>query len=152
MARSPHSDLDSLREFLASCDAPCSGCGYNLRGLTQATCPECGRSISLRQLESRRYDPAHAVGYMGLLGGIMFLAAPLAPFMVLAAISAPNGVVEIVLFGFVVAGQIAAMILWERREQRIRAMRGAVRWSLAVACWSWIAVVAVAIAWVSMAH
>lgn len=24
----------------------CSGCGYDLRGLTQATCPECGRALA----------------------------------------------------------------------------------------------------------
>ncbi len=33
---------EMLRVFLAEHDAPCPACGYNLRGLTEATCPECG--------------------------------------------------------------------------------------------------------------
>ncbi len=38
---------EALRLFLAARDAPCPGCGYNLRGIQEATCPECGRAIEL---------------------------------------------------------------------------------------------------------
>ena len=34
--------------FLADRDAPCPGCGYNLRGLTAPVCPECTRPVSLQ--------------------------------------------------------------------------------------------------------
>jgi hypothetical protein len=34
--------------FLASRDAACPACGYNLRGLREARCPECGEAIALR--------------------------------------------------------------------------------------------------------
>lgn len=36
----------TLREYLAGHDARCDGCGYNLRGLLAARCPECGLQIS----------------------------------------------------------------------------------------------------------
>lgn len=31
-------------------NVPCPECGYNLRGLTQARCPECGGEFTLEQL------------------------------------------------------------------------------------------------------
>jgi len=34
-----------LRSYLAEHDVPCVGCGYNLRGVTIAQCPECGHVI-----------------------------------------------------------------------------------------------------------
>ncbi|QYK47242.1 MAG: hypothetical protein KF838_10675 [Phycisphaeraceae bacterium] len=36
-----------LREFLASNDAACPVCGYNLRGLLHQACPECNAPLSL---------------------------------------------------------------------------------------------------------
>jgi hypothetical protein len=36
-----------LRAFLKDRDAPCPQCGYNLRGLTRARCPECRELIGL---------------------------------------------------------------------------------------------------------
>lgn len=36
-----------LREFLASNDAACPVCGYNLRGLLASTCPECNAPLAL---------------------------------------------------------------------------------------------------------
>lgn len=38
---------ESVRTFLAERDAPCPGCNYNLRGVEQPVCPECGRGIEL---------------------------------------------------------------------------------------------------------
>lgn len=36
-----------LREFLAANDAACPVCGYNLRGLSASTCPECNAPLAL---------------------------------------------------------------------------------------------------------
>lgn len=44
---SGHGDERRLREYLAAHDAPCPGCGYNLRGVTAAACPECGRELDV---------------------------------------------------------------------------------------------------------
>lgn len=36
---------EELVEFLAVRDEPCPRCGYNLRGLEAAVCPECGAGL-----------------------------------------------------------------------------------------------------------
>lgn len=41
-----HDEL--VKAFLADRDELCTACGYNLRGATDARCPECGASIQLR--------------------------------------------------------------------------------------------------------
>jgi hypothetical protein len=40
-------DVGLVREFLADRDVPCPGCGYNLRGIHAARCPECERTVRL---------------------------------------------------------------------------------------------------------
>jgi len=40
-------DIDLLRGFLSARDAVCPSCGYNLRGTTSGTCPECARTLEL---------------------------------------------------------------------------------------------------------
>lgn len=39
--------VDSLVQFLATHDAPCPKCGYNLRSVQSPTCPECGLRLTL---------------------------------------------------------------------------------------------------------
>jgi hypothetical protein len=41
-------NLDLLREFLKRTDPACPGCGYNLRGLASAACPECNEALQLQ--------------------------------------------------------------------------------------------------------
>lgn len=50
----PQHGTAAIQMFLADRDAPCPGCGYNLRGIEQATCPECGRAIELALARSGR--------------------------------------------------------------------------------------------------
>ena len=40
-------DVRQLVHFLATHDAECPLCGYNLRALTSPRCPECGRELRL---------------------------------------------------------------------------------------------------------
>lgn len=45
-----------LAEYLSRRDVSCPGCGYNLRGLVDEHCPECGQDVeevTLRLLSSR---------------------------------------------------------------------------------------------------
>jgi hypothetical protein len=37
----------TLLRFLATNDAPCRACGYNLRGVPTPACPECGQAIDV---------------------------------------------------------------------------------------------------------
>jgi hypothetical protein len=41
----------------------CPGCGYNLTGLTEARCPECGKQFTLDQLFAAQPSSAHAELY-----------------------------------------------------------------------------------------
>jgi hypothetical protein len=43
-----------LGTFLAERDAPCPRCGYNLRGVESAQCPECGEPLKLALAKRRR--------------------------------------------------------------------------------------------------
>ena len=40
-------DANELLAYLANRDVPCPGCRYNLRGLREASCPECGQALTL---------------------------------------------------------------------------------------------------------
>lgn len=42
---SGHGHGHALRAYLADRDVPCPACGYNLRGITTAACPECGAAL-----------------------------------------------------------------------------------------------------------
>jgi len=43
----PADEIQLLLEFLHERDVPCPVCGYNLRNLTQARCPECEQKLRL---------------------------------------------------------------------------------------------------------
>ena len=53
-------DAGPLLALLKQQDCPCPGCGYNLRGVTQPKCPECGHGFDADMLLSKagRTDPA----------------------------------------------------------------------------------------------
>ena len=44
---SRHSSIELLHAYLKDHDAPCPLCGYNLRGVTLTSCPECDAPIEL---------------------------------------------------------------------------------------------------------
>ena len=52
----------------------CPGCGYNLRGLTTAHCPECRRAIELRVGLTEPRLGMYLAGVTGLLGGAALAA------------------------------------------------------------------------------
>ena len=56
----------ALREFLATRDAACPCCGYNLRGLTGTRCPECNQELVLCVgLAEPRLDRIFLAGLIG---------------------------------------------------------------------------------------
>jgi hypothetical protein len=46
--------LRTLEGYLARRDVPCPSCGYNLRGLSEGTCPECGFGFDVESLKALR--------------------------------------------------------------------------------------------------
>jgi len=66
-----------LAAFLAERDAPCPGCGYNLRGLTTGRCPECDRELTLeiRLVEPRLGPWVAAVVGASVMAGFHTLLA-----------------------------------------------------------------------------
>ena len=59
----------SLADYLAETDAPCPGCGYNLRGLTVEECPECALPLSVPLLHAHATNRA-GVGAKDLAKGV----------------------------------------------------------------------------------
>jgi len=77
-------DYSVLRHFLATCDAPCPACRYNLRGLTRDICPECGT----------RFE----IGLVNVPPRFGYLLALLAGCLVMVALPV-FALVELVVFG-----------------------------------------------------
>lgn len=50
MAEHGRTDMEAMGSFLSDRDIDCLKCGYNLRGLVGASCPECGETLSLSAL------------------------------------------------------------------------------------------------------
>lgn len=69
------SNSSSLRDYLASRDAPCPHCSYNLRGLTSDRCPECSQPLALQiaLAEPRMGALLTCVLSLASAGGLFFL-------------------------------------------------------------------------------
>ncbi len=52
--RWPISRADQVRAYLAVCSADCPRCKYNLRGLRDPRCPECGLELDVQELSESR--------------------------------------------------------------------------------------------------
>jgi hypothetical protein len=63
-AQRPH----AVGEFLADRDVPCPACGYNLRDLSSARCPECGLALRLPLTARPSRGAAWWLGVVGIAG------------------------------------------------------------------------------------
>jgi hypothetical protein len=68
----------ALVDYLATRDVACPNCGYNLRGLTGASCPECNQGLVLGVAMSEPrmgglLGTLAAVFGMGVAGGVFVL-------------------------------------------------------------------------------
>jgi hypothetical protein len=124
-------DEELLREYLARGDAPCPGCGYNLRGLTTDVCPECAQRLllSVSLAEPR-------VGL--LLAGTVGLAAG-AGFSILVGLwGLMEGARAKHLLPLVVAIAVEGVALrwWVKHRTWVRTRDPAARIVLVGACWT----------------
>ena len=46
-----------IKKFLADCNVPCPTCGYNLRGCSSSSCPECGKALVFKRLVKQAGGP-----------------------------------------------------------------------------------------------
>ncbi len=120
----PCADPDFLHH-LATHDAACPGCGYNLRALLSNTCPECGRSATLAELLSPNLpDGAYTIGFIGLAllacmilpAAGVFGEAPLLAIAVMASAPIP-------------------VYLWSDHETWIKTRPRALRILMTLVCW-----------------
>lgn len=63
---------DALRSFLADRDEPCPNCGYNLRGLQGAMCPECKLELSLSLQVTPYRQGLYTATLLGMTAGASF--------------------------------------------------------------------------------
>lgn len=52
---------EDVLTYLRDHDAPCVQCGYNVRGASQPTCPECGKKLVLAELVTKRIGSYRAL-------------------------------------------------------------------------------------------
>lgn len=133
-------DADFLLRFLAGRDRPCPGCGYNLRDLPSALCPECGQqlTLSLRLVEPRQ--GALLTGLIGLasgcgMGGLMLLFAAIMTFVM--GRGSGGGLGQFLLVngaGFLV--HAVAVFFWLRHWNDIRTLPVGIRRILVLFCWA----------------
>ncbi len=77
----PGKSVEGLMAFVASQDAPCPKCGYNLRGLVGPCCPECGLSMSDIEMAlrwraprlRRKWQRLIAITMLGWAGGLVVM-------------------------------------------------------------------------------
>lgn len=115
---SPAANERALIDFLRERDVECPLCGYNLRQLQSARCPECGRELELRVGLAEPRQGAWlmaqiAVTCAGGIGLIALLSCILHGW--------PNArryqwVMNLQFVYYLVAIPIAAGLLWQRRR------------------------------------
>jgi DNA-directed RNA polymerase subunit RPC12/RpoP len=71
---SPPADAELLRSYLAERDVPCPKCGYNLRGVEQSKCPECGSAIVFGLVGARQ---TRGIRFAIVLGALCLAAGGL---------------------------------------------------------------------------
>jgi hypothetical protein len=129
---------EMLRAFLAAQDAACPQCSYNLRGLHDRRCPECGEELVLRVNLTEPKQGCLIAGLVGLSAGAG-LNGLLLIFMAIKLTFDRNGGGFVDRFGLVNGAGLlvegTAMLLWIWRWRQIRRVPGAVRVVLMIGCW-----------------
>lgn len=131
---------EMLRLFLAGCDEPCPGCGYNLRGLTGENCPECGEALRLRVgMVEPRLGPFVA-GLIGLAAGAGFNGIMTVFGAVGLLIEGGNASMRdylvLTLLACAFGAGVGAIAAWVRYRAWVRRRSGGGRLGMALACWA----------------
>ncbi len=122
------SEAELLQAWLSSRDVPCPVCGYNLRGLEQPTCPECGETLTLTLTN----HPTHLAGYtLGLIG--LTLSVLLAALFSIVAFSEhpPTSIVSV----FAAAWLGGWALRWRRNRKAFGGLPRHKKQEQVVVCW-----------------
>lgn len=131
-ASAPADEL--LLRYLADTDQPCPGCGYSLRGLTAARCPECNEAL---RLQAGLVEPKLAwfiVGVVGLAMGAGFGLLVFGAVMVqrLMTRRGPSNIWE--GWPILATGVFCAALTWAwvAVRRRLNHQPAPLRWGLAI--------------------
>ncbi|MCI0674195.1 MAG: hypothetical protein L0Y42_00275 [Phycisphaerales bacterium] len=124
-----------LEQYLATREALCPRCRYNLRALRGHSCPECGERISLQIGPGHPRQPAFITGIIGLAASAGFSGLLLA-YVLFHALVVPTRLwwpfALVTGVEFVVSALL--LTIWLMAGPRIRRLRRGVRLSLALLC------------------
>lgn len=127
-----------LRSFIATRDAPCPACGYNLRGLTGNRCPECGRRLVLAVGTTEPRLAAFIAGLVGLSSGLGF-SALLLLYVLFEATLGRSGIMPSMLeVALLIAGAVVGaggVAVWVRLRKRLGRVRAPAKWGWVGAAW-----------------
>jgi hypothetical protein len=131
---SSFNDASLLKEYLADRDVPCPICGYSLRGLQRADCPECAHQlllgIGLAQEGPTAYAFAMAPLGIGLvIEGLVLLAS--ARFGRAFDELDPQVIFEVASVVFY-AGAMGTLAVRRRRFLQLPSVE---KWSIVILCW-----------------
>jgi hypothetical protein len=129
---------EGLRRHLAEHDVACPACGYNLRGLTGMTCPECGSPVELPPERARwPFHPADRP----FVGGVGVALAAIAGWVIAIAMSASDPlwltalwvpVAMLVALVVLVCVWAVALRHWGRTSQTWAFVNASVPWLMGV--------------------
>jgi hypothetical protein len=127
-------DGDILRAFLATHDANCPQCAYQLRGVESEKCPECGRTIELQvQPAAPRMAPwLFALIFTSIFGGfhwIMLIAFGVSGLLYYGSLSVILSDSVLYLIGSIPYAITLPLLIARRRAFQRRTIRRQWVWS-----------------------
>lgn len=140
-------ERELILTYLGDNDCPCPYCRYNLRGIREALCPECGEVLALhpdaiclaRAMDRRILTPIRGL-YRAAIAG---LAIPIVGYLIMTLaifVQWPGlgqlGVQNVLAFlGLIGHPALLALLIWQRRWYfRLRPRYG---YLIALASWYW---------------
>jgi hypothetical protein len=139
-AAAEQQNRDLLRRYLASNDAHCPRCIFNLRGNTNGRCPECGEPILIGvRSSSRAVSQLWLSGYLGLGTGLGMPCSLLGYYCfshVRGGLVIYRPPLDNMLVALLAVASVAFLLyLWWKHRDSIDRQSLIARTWLAAACW-----------------